>query len=176
MFFTHQLNWLDPPHTSSCYMSRWVLNKEQREGSGGLLVAQDGFLPTHSKDRSFKKGLFPSITACIPWKVQTKLIAALPPMGQEALHLMHCTSQIVTPPSKNCLIQSHFLHFFQHIPLSIMLEEGALTATSIFQLSRWARKGDVFIFLFIGHNGLLIPESTSHFHYRLSQNGFWIKI
>lgn len=100
MFFTHQLNWLDPPHTSSRYMSRWVLNKEQREGSGGLLVAQDGFLPTHSKDRSFKKGLFPSITACIPWKVQTKLIAALPPMGQEALHLMHCTSQIVTPFQK----------------------------------------------------------------------------
>lgn len=55
-----------------CYMSHWVLNKEQKGGSGGLLVAQGGFLPVHRKDVSSQKGLFPFITACIPWKVHPR--------------------------------------------------------------------------------------------------------
>lgn len=37
-------------------MSHWALNKEQKEGSGGLLVAQGGSLPAHSKDGSVLKG------------------------------------------------------------------------------------------------------------------------
>lgn len=35
-----------------CYMSHWALNKEQKEGSGGLLVAPGSSLPARSKDGS----------------------------------------------------------------------------------------------------------------------------
>lgn len=35
-----------------CNMSRWDLNKEQEEGSGGLQVALEGFLPAYSEDGS----------------------------------------------------------------------------------------------------------------------------
>lgn len=35
------------------------INKEQREGSGGLLVAQRGSLPARSKDGSVLKGFHP---------------------------------------------------------------------------------------------------------------------
>lgn len=35
-----------------CYMSHWDLNKEQKEGSGGLLVAQGSAPPARSKDGS----------------------------------------------------------------------------------------------------------------------------
>lgn len=40
-------------------MSLWALNKEQKEGSGGLLVAQGGSLPAPSKDGSVLKAFPP---------------------------------------------------------------------------------------------------------------------
>lgn len=40
-------------------MSHWALNREQKEGIGGLLVAQGGSLPARSKDGSVLKGFRP---------------------------------------------------------------------------------------------------------------------
>lgn len=48
MDYTHA----SPHRFMVCYMSHWALNKEQKEGSGGLLVAQGSAQPAHSKDGS----------------------------------------------------------------------------------------------------------------------------
>lgn len=89
-----------------CYMSHWALNTEQKEGSGGLLVAQGSALPARSNGGSVlnafppllpetfefsfllpslqqSRGAFsfyggsPSRTRCPPGKVDTSAVACL---------------------------------------------------------------------------------------------------
>lgn len=140
MFSSCHLNWSAPhppfPSPTShpshlrmvCYMSRWVLNKEQREGSGGLLVAQDGFLPTPSKEGSFFLLLLSEkACGCIPWKVHRKYITALSSVGQERL-FSRCT---VTHKFWT-LIQFNFLQFSITQPRLLMLLEGVLKQPSLF--------------------------------------------
>lgn len=60
-----------------CSMSHWPLNKEQKEGSGGLLLAGGGSLPARSKDGSVLKGFR-------PFQPETFALNLLPPLSSSA--------------------------------------------------------------------------------------------
>ena len=146
MFFTHQLNWLaplspvPPPHiplTPLYGVLHVTLGFKQRAERGQWRIAcGSGWLSASKQQRwvfSKKKGLFPSITACILWKVHTKYTASLPPIGAgrafsfDALCLTNCRSAAKTYYFN--LISFQFLH---HTPWNLMLPEKVLWQLSAF--------------------------------------------
>ena len=93
-------------------MSHWVLNKEQKGGSGGLLVAQDGFLPKPSKIGLFKRACsHPLMPAQLEKFTQNILLLSLQLGRIGPLCDALCLKKTVAP-SKECFFLVHFLYAF----------------------------------------------------------------